>query len=151
MSKDERVVSLQGPEDRDAAVTLMTQHSKIGIGPGAVPAFKAVNDYTTFFAEYDLIDGNVVIHFYPPKGVEVTREYWMVRFAEALDATAQEHFQATKPRLAAKYTEELGSWWFRAQGFGHLIDLDQYLVKFFEKLDAALDQHLPQQTQQRTS
>lgn len=145
MSKDERVVSLQGPEDTKSAVNLMTQHSSIGIGPGAVPSFTAVNDYTTFFAEYDLIDGNVVIHFYPPKDTKVTKEYWMVKFAESLDATAQEHFQATKPRLAAKYTEELGSWWFKAQGFGHIIDIDQYLMRFFEKLDAALDTHLPSQ------
>jgi hypothetical protein len=148
MSKDERAVMLQGPEDIATAVDLVTQHSTIGIGAGAVPKFKEVEDYTTFFAEYDLISGNIVIHFFPPKDQKVTQDYWMVKFAEALDVTAQEHFQATKPRLAAKYTEEMSSWWFRAQGFGHLIDVDQFLTRFFEKLDAALDPHLPRPTLQ---
>lgn len=148
MPKDERAILLQGPEDISAAVDLMTQHTAIGIGAKAVPTFKEMGAYTTFFAEYDLIDGNVVIHFYPPKDRKVTQDYWMIKFAEALDATAQEHFQATKPRLVAKYTEEMSSWWFKAQGFGHLIDLDRYLLRFFEKMDVALDPHLPQQTLQ---
>jgi hypothetical protein len=39
----------------------------------------------------------------------------------------------------AKYTEELNSWWFKAQGYGDKIDIDGFILKFFEALDQALE------------
>jgi hypothetical protein len=66
--------------------------------------------------------------------------YWLNMFPTALNEVAQEHFKATSPRLVAKYTEELKSWWLRARGYDHLIDLDGFMGSFAEKLDRRLEQ-----------
>lgn len=106
-----------------------------------IPQFTQVDDYTTFRAEYTLQDENVVIHFFLPRELgEQVGEYWTVCFPRALDVTARAHFSADRPRLQAKYTEELKSWWFRAQSYGHIIDLKGFVSDFFEKLDRALEQ-----------
>lgn len=98
----------------------------------AIPKFKQ-QTYETFKAEYDFQDGVLTIHFFLPER-KVTEHYWKNLFAEAMDTLGTEHFQATKPRLVAKYTPEMESWWFRAQGYGHIIDIDAYVLRFFEKL-----------------
>ena len=74
-----------------------------------------------------------------------------------LERVAPEHFQATQPRLVAKYTEDdgvgnsLDSWWFKAQGYGHVLDLDAYVMKFFEKMDGALDPSFQENSQVKVS
>lgn len=102
--------------------------------------------YKHFHAEYDFTAGNYVVHFFvPPDMVNKHSErelemWWQNDFAESLSSVAQEHFKATIPRIMAKYTTENASWWFKAQGYGTLIDPTAYLLQFFEKLD---DSFLP--------
>lgn len=111
----------------------------------AVPKFKQLS-YKAFNAEYFLEGDGIVIHFFVPTKRKVTKQFWTRDFAEALNDIGQEHFQATAPRLVAKYTEEVKSWWFKAQGYGHIIDLDTYLVRFFEKMEARMAQSLQTQS-----
>lgn len=100
-----------------------------------VPEFTKVEDYTTFKAEYTMKDGDLVIHFFPGENKLV----WKSIFAEVLDRVAQEHFKATAPRLQAKFTEEMNSWWFRARGYDHLVDFNAFVSRFFDLLDASLE------------
>jgi hypothetical protein len=106
----------------------------------AVPQFEKEQGYTTFTAEHALVDGNIVIHFFLPEDYRGNaQQYWTVRFPLALDGVAQAHFQATAPRLQAKYTEELRSWWFKATNYDHVVDLPRFIRKFFDALDEALE------------
>lgn len=105
-----------------------------------VPKFKKVDCYTTFLAEYDLIGDDIVIHFFETEEYPASNSrYWLHTFAATLDSFAQDYFNANSPRLVAKYTEELKSWWFKACGYDHLLDLDAFVMRFFEGLDVVLD------------
>jgi len=106
----------------------------------AIPKFKVV-DYECFKAEYDVSGRDIVVHFFLPSR-KVTENYWKVIFAEALNTVGQEHFDATAPRLVAKYTAELHSWWFKAQGYDHVIDMDSFVGSFFAKLDSHMSPSL---------
>jgi len=140
----DRKVELTGPEGaNDAMGMLRNQSQSMGITEDAIPKFKQVKDYTTFNAEHAMIGGDVVVHFFRPKGVKVDDVYWKETFANALSAAAQEHFQAGYPRLAAKFTEEVDSWWFRARNYEHILDIDHYMDKFYGRVDALMDSHLP--------
>src|SRR5262245_61959488 len=116
MNKAERTVVLSdlGPDDTKRVLSGETGGTRLADIEDAVPRF-IKRDYAAFRVEYDYRTGDFVIHFFLPKGKKVTERYWKVLFAEALDSVGQEHFQATKPRLVARYTEELHSWWFKAQ------------------------------------
>jgi hypothetical protein len=104
----------------------------------AVPKFTPLS-YPTFLAEYAVQSGqDIVVHFFLPQGFLGAQDYWTSRFPTALDATAREYFAAERPRLQAKFTQELNSWWFKARGYGHIIDLVGFVRKFFETLDASL-------------
>jgi hypothetical protein len=90
---------------------------------------------------------DIVFHFYlterknlRPMQLEQLQRWWLHQFALALDVTAQEHFGCTAPRLQAKYTEEAASWWMKAQGFDHILDVDAFCSAFLRKLDAKLSQ-----------
>ncbi len=101
----------------------------------SIPKFTKLS-YPSFNVEYVVENDNIVIHFFVPgPGIKVTELYWTSLFADGLNVVGQEHFQATKPRLVARYTEELKSWWLKAQGYGHIIDLPRYVTRFFEKLN----------------
>jgi len=149
MTEAEKSIDISGPANAgEAYATYGTQGStRLNDVTSSIPKFTKV-EHTTFKAEYSLTGDNVVIHFYLPKR-KVTQEYWKKYFAEALNDIGQEHFQATAPRLVAKYTDELNSWWFKAQGYDHIIDLAKYLDRFFEALEARMVPVL--QTQSRTS
>lgn len=133
MNNGERTVVL-GETDRGKALGVLggEDGTLLQDVADAIPKFKQ-QTYETFKAEYDYQDGVITIHFFLPER-KVTQHYWKELFAEALNALGMEHFQATKPRLVAKYTPELESWWFRAQGYSHIIDVDAYVLRFFEKL-----------------
>lgn len=106
----------------------------------AVPKFKAMNEFTTFNSEYAISPGgDITIHFFLPPEFRTVNVYWTNRFPTALDRVARAYFAADAPRLRAKYTEELNSWWFHAQGYGHIIDLEKFLQGFFTQLDASLE------------
>lgn len=115
----------------------------------AVPVFIKVNDFTTFKAEYTWLGGNLVIHFFLTKemvqlngtteGGPLVKSYWVQTFPLVLDKTSKDYFQADSPRLQAKYTEELASWYFRAQGYDDCLDPDRLAMVFFERLDQDLE------------
>lgn len=128
---------LQG-ETRPNVELQVTSEEKIPVSrlAAGIPNFIKVLDYTTFNAEYAMKDGDLVIHFYP---TDVTKGIWTKEFAWVLDRVAQDHFRATAPRLQAKYTEEVNSWWFRARGYDHVVSLKTFVDRFFELIDQALE------------
>jgi hypothetical protein len=124
----------------------------------SVPAFKDVQDYTTFEAQYTMRGADIVVHFYLPEELRagedansskaaasapVVTQYWTAIFPSVLDPVARRHFGADSPRLQAKYTPEVSSWWLRAQGYSQVQDLEAYLQPFFAALDAGLDSLAP--------
>jgi len=141
MSQNEdTIVLLDGVSNEQAADLIKNQPSFVNVG-AAVPRFTKINTYTSFLVEYALIDTNIVIHFFEtPEKPWTNDTYWRTIFPKALNDKGQEIFQAGYPRLQAKITEEMHSWWFQAKSYAHIIDLDNFMVKFFDALDAALDQ-----------
>lgn len=144
--QNERTVVLKDNLKPEEAVNALRE-APTGFGgvKEAVPSYTKIKEYTTFEAEYTMIGEDVVVHFFPSEELKVAPKqsgetYWKVHFPEVLNETAQEYFNATAPRLVAKYTEELYSWWFKAQGYGHIIDLDFFIRRFFEKMDAKLEE-----------
>jgi hypothetical protein len=118
-----------------------------GMDPGLVewqPLEFKQQTYNNFHVEYALTDGNFIVHFFVhPDALSVWPEedlerWWQNVFAQTMSTVAQEHFNATLPRIMAKYTMETASWWFRAQGYGHLLDPFAFLHAFFELLDGSL-------------
>lgn len=138
----ERTVEI-GSVDEGRATRAVGEMSS-GEGPSltsvmdAVPKFTRVDDFTTFSAEYTLQNGDIVIHFFPTND-RVSTAYWTKRFPAVLDRVAQVYFEATSPRLQAKYTEELSSWWFRARSYSHVIDFRGLVWGFLEELDRELE------------
>lgn len=135
MIEAEKSIDISGPVNAgDALKAYSTQGStQLDAVTNSIPKFTEV-EFKSFKAEYDLSGSNIIIHFFMPKR-RVTELYWKDLFAQALNDIGQAHFQATAPRLVAKYTEELHSWWFKAQGYDHIIDLPKYLSRFFEALE----------------
>lgn len=106
------------------------------------PDFKKVEDFTTFRAEYAIRGSDLVMHFFVTPEVEKNvkgKKYWLELFPTCLDPVAQQHFEATAPRLEAQYTEMVNSWWLRARGYDHLLDVDAFVSTFLTKLDASLE------------
>lgn len=117
---------------------------------GAVIKFTQVKDFTTFLAEYAIQNGDYIVHFFPPKEryVHVNGRHqvsgpflikWQRTFPQILSPLAEEYFGATQPRLQAAYTAEMFSWWMKASGFADRLGPEDYILRFFEKLDALLD------------
>jgi len=114
-----------------------------------IPQFKKVDGFTTFRAEYALVHAassdDLVIHFFETPEHPFTDDpnhkwYWLVYFPNCLEEVGQSYFHATRPRLTAKYTEEMKSWFFRARGYSHLPEFDTFVMRFFEKLDKVLEE-----------
>lgn len=100
--------------------------------------------YTTFLAEFAIVDGDLVFHFFLSPEVQAHRDakvYWDSIFPAFLDPVAKEVFKADFPRLkAAKVAEfEIDSWWLRAFGFGYVLDPHKLAYRFLDALDLALD------------
>jgi len=141
--QERQVVLGEVPDEK--AREYINHAQDVSIGKDAIPQFIKYKCYS-FRAEYTFIDEDLVIHFYlpahanleTPEAEQQWMRYWIGRFAEVLDRIAREHFEAEHPRLVAKYTEEVASWWFRAQGFGGGLSPEMLVVRFFEKLDEAL-------------
>ena len=119
-------------------------------------AYRSIDKYTTFRAEYAFEGDDIVFHFFPPPecvGWEPRLQwaYWTEHFPVVLERVACEHFETTDPtRLKAAYTQELVSWWLRAHNFPHL-NPDYLAEKLLEKMDAALDPFVPAPTPQKTA
>jgi len=143
-TQNERTVVLNEVSNEEAGRFMEQQPKAIGNISGAVPKFKMVDGFTTFKAEYALVDNNLVIHFFgtpehPVDSRPSNIQYWEQRFPDVLNVVGQDYFQATAPRLTAKYTEELKSWFFKAQGYEHILDIDAFVMLFFDLLDVQLE------------
>lgn len=122
----------------------------IGNVQDAVIKFTQVKSFTTFLAEYAIQGGDYIVHFFPPKEryVHTNGKYqvhgpflvkWQRTFPAVLSPCAETYFGATQPRLQAAYTAEMFSWWLKAAGFAERLGPEDYILRFFEKLDADLD------------
>jgi len=99
--------------------------------------------HENFRAEYALVNEDLIVHFFLPESVDPSqasayRNWWYTDFAKIMSEEAQAYFGAEYPRIMAKYTEEVASWWLKAQGYDHLLDPLAYLQRFFAQLDARL-------------
>jgi hypothetical protein len=121
-----------------------------GAGPMDVPrplTFDPV-EMRYFRAEHTLSDQDIVIHFYVSSAVRKNwsesqiAPWWLNDFANSMSNEAQKYFNAGPPRLMAKYTPEVASWWFKAQGFAHMLDVGAFLRAFYEQLDETLHSEL---------
>lgn len=137
----------QSPQMRDEAKDQIEEESG-GVLPVQPLQFIQVDDYTTFRAEFAITEGDIVFHFFKTAEVmakppEYQRHYWGTVFAHVLEPTAKALFKADYPRLKAQHIDDgemkLDSWWFRAYGFGHLLDPDALAFEFLDALDEALD------------
>lgn len=115
-------------------------------------AFREVELYTTFKAEFAIDAGDIVFHFFKTNEVNNMpnpREYWGNTFAEVIEAVATKVFNTDNTRLKAQHIyddenpyskeEPLDSWWLRAFGFGHLLDPHALALKFLEAMDEGLE------------
>jgi hypothetical protein len=121
----------------------MPTPNDVGVAP---LAFTRVEAYTTFRAEFAIEGGDVIVHFYRPEGDDDgahAATYWTTTFPAELERVAKSIFRADYPRLQAQHVDaaDLGidSWWLRAYGFGHLLDPAGLALRFFDRLDLALD------------
>ena len=100
--------------------------------------------HSHFHVEYALAGDDFVVHFFVhPDALKYWSEgdlerWWQNDFATTLSNVAQQYFKATQPRIQAKYTVETASWWFKAQGYGHLLAPLDFLRAFFVLLDGSL-------------
>lgn len=106
----------------------------------SIPKFTLVGNLSHFKAEYATDGEDITVHYFlpdtcPPNAV---KQYWRNVFPETLSKVAMEYFKAEPPRLVASFTPELNSWWMRARGYGHILDIDTYMQSFFIKLNIAL-------------
>ena len=142
----ERTVSLGevAPEQAKGALQSLAGSDIGGVANG-VPKLVSFECYS-FRAEYGLVGDNIVVHFYLPSHAKTDTPdarkewmaYWMERFPDKLDVTARSYFEADRPRLVVKYTEELASWYFRGQGYAHMLDPAAFVQKFLSLLDEEL-------------
>jgi len=135
--------------------TLLNEMGQVAVGglEEAVVRFTPIDDFTTFNAEYTLLEeSDIVVHFFLPRELQgpeghplkpAVHHYWTQLFPSVLDPVARAHFDAEQPRLVAKYSPEVTSWWLRARDYGHILDLRSYLVRFFQSMDQGLDDFLP--------
>jgi hypothetical protein len=101
--------------------------------------YTQVKDYNTFLAEYAFEGGDIILHFYRTPEYKDNTAYWLNIFPMALDPVARIVFNATAPRLRAAYTEEMDSWWLRANDYEYIIDRKALVLHFLETLDHTLD------------
>lgn len=160
--ENERTVTLSGvpkaqaPGVLHAAGRMTDEQAEQAVGEvvNAVVQYTQ-KEYTSFKAEHGLKDGDLVIHFFLPledpkvlgkadaRIQKSWNAFWLEKFPAVLSPVAQEYFQADLPRIVAKYTPEVASWWFLARGFGSMMDPQAFAEAFLAKLDAALVDVLP--------
>jgi hypothetical protein len=134
-------MTTQVPLSRDQAQTQIESEAKNAL-PVLPLHFIEVRDYTTFALEFAITEGDIVFHFYVTDEVNASPDpthYWKEVFPNTLSVCVESYFKATYPRIKAAYTEEKASWWMRAYGFGLVLDPHNFVYKFLDELDAALD------------
>ena len=149
---NERLVHLGEIKPAEAFSSLNSEVSKETSVSNLVEGIPRLTStsFSTFRADHGVVGADLVVHFYLPHGVsdllkkadsryqERWETYWFRVFPEVLSQVARAHFREDKPRIVAKYTEELASWWFCARGFGDSTNPDALLLMFFQKMDKAL-------------
>lgn len=162
MEQHERKIAISGVSEAQAARMLS---SEVGLPTGtaedverAIPKFISW-DYRSFKADFAVVNGDIIIQFYLPAWIPslvgdlkkadprvqaAWSAYWLEAFPAQLSPQAKEYFHADVPRLVAKYTEEVASWWFRAQGFGSVMNPQGLVAGFLLKFDQACQPFLPQ-------
>lgn len=146
---DRKVVIGVDMTDDDAKKLLAGHTDSFRIEEGAIPEFTTISKYRGFKVEHTTLKGDLVLHFFLPKHAQLNSpearnawmSYWLNKFPAKLDEVAQRYFEAGYPRLMAKYTSEVASWWFKAQGFGEVLDAGAFLQGFFDQLEAALSEN----------
>ena len=113
-------------------------------------AFTAV-ERPSFRAEYAVVEGDLVFHFYRPTNPPRNpNRYWEDIFPGVLDPITRNFFKAEYPRLKAKRITDrdgddiklgIDSWWLRAYGFGYVFDSAAFAVRFLDSLEEALDKN----------
>jgi len=142
-SSYERSVLARSVSEGDSVQSLQDGFAADGDGVlEPKPVEFVLREFRTFRTEHGMKDRDLVVHFFLRSNVtsdtaHLYRDWWLNTFPTILDAQAQAYFEAGPPRLAAKYTEELASWWFLAQGYDHLLDPVGHLEKFLAVLDEA--------------
>lgn len=149
---NERTVQLTGMSESEALGTLhqegvMVEGTADDVA-GAVPKFERIQ-YRMFTAEHAVVNDDLHVHFFLPEEAgdiekagareqESWKAYWLETFRDALSPIAKSYFQADKPRLVAKYTPEVASWWFCARGYGDALNPLELARGFERTLDDAL-------------
>ena len=146
--ESDRVVSLKSLTEEQARGVL-TGAEDIALSEQSIPRF-TMRSYSVFRAEHAVVDGDLVMHFFLPEGVDLKKAdpslqrwwelYWLKTFPEKLDSVARSYFGAGKERLEARYTEEVASWWFRGRGFGQSLDPSALAEGFERALDSAVEE-----------
>lgn len=146
MSDRQVVLNELSGEDANKRILSETK-SQEGIGGlnSAVIKFIEVNDFTTFKAKFAWIDGDLIVQLFLTSEMKNNngpglKNYWLNTLPTSLNRVAKSHFSADKPRIQAKYTEELASWWFKAQNYFDRIDPNAFAQRFLELLDQDLEQ-----------
>ena len=113
-------------------------------------AFIPFTEYTTFTGEFAIKEGDLVFHFNRSREVmakdEQSRErYWRTTFPTCLERAAKKIFECDYPRIMGQFIHEpslgiIESWWFRADGFGQLLEPHKKAYAFLDALDSALDE-----------
>lgn len=145
---EERQIVLGEITEKDAKDALRSEKKEWNADslPDAIPEFKDSHRYS-FKAKWAIIGYDIQIQFFLPKhakldeprAAEMWQDYWLKKFAATLDMVARKYFDADSPRLLAKYTPELASWWFKAQGFSHMLDPESYVDGFLDLLNVTLN------------
>jgi hypothetical protein len=117
---------------------ILATESDAGVQP---IVFVQCDEYHHFRAEFAVVGGDLVFHFFPPKRPHDLDVYWGGFFPAVLDPVAREAFKAEYPRLkATRITEfEIDSWWFRAYGFGQGLSPPALAYRFLDALERGLD------------
>ncbi|WP_394831778.1 hypothetical protein LVJ94_35205 [Pendulispora rubella] len=93
-----------------------------------------------FIAEYGICGEDIVFHFFLPQGRSL--RYWTRDFPKVLEPVARRVFRADFPRICAMHIVEpelgIDSWWFRAYGFGRLLNARGLAINFLAQLAKAL-------------
>jgi len=128
------------PEEESTEVERAQLKSMDSAACGLVPLqFVKKEDYNTFTAEYAWDGDDLVFHFFRSPERAKEQSYWLTLFPKVLDPVARDFFSAESPRLRAAFTEELDSWWLRANNYGNIIDKTAFAELFLSKMDQALD------------
>lgn len=148
LASEERQIVLGEITEKEAKDALKGEKKEWNANslPNAIPEFKESDRYS-FKSKWSVIGDDIQIQFFLPKhakldeprAAEAWQDYWLKKFAATLDEVARKYFDADSPRLLAKYTPELASWWFKAQGFSHMLDPESYVNGFLDLLDESLN------------